>query len=160
MSSKSFNSSLRYCLILTGVVLVVVVLQLFAPRQPALAQTDSTAVPPVTLNEPILTPNAGTGQFPNGWLKIVGKSSHVIYLTANGQEANGIGGAWQPELPQAGHYRIEVYLGVNEFHEYALLFPEKLDGMDRLTRSAQYIVSHANGDATVVVEQDLRESGW
>jgi hypothetical protein len=143
-----------------GFLILLAVLWILALPQPVLAQTDGTAVPPIILNEPTLTPPIGAGQFPNGWLKIAGKSPQIIYLTANGTAVDGIEGTWPPDLPQAGRFQVELYVGVSEFREYALLAPEQLAGLDQLTHSAQYTITHADGLTTIVVDQDRRESGW
>ncbi len=160
MSHKPLALIMRQSLALFGFLILMATLWLLTRPQPALAQTDGTAVPPIILNEPTLVPPIGSGQFPAGWLKIVGKSPQIIYLTANMPGDGGTGGVWQPEFPQNGRYQVEVYVGVNEFREYALLFPEPLAGLDQLTHSAHYLILHNNETTTVIIDQDRRESGW
>ncbi len=131
------------------------------PTQTAAAQAEETVI---AVPEPNRSDN--DAPFPAGWLSIVGKSQYTIYLTGNTNTAaetavsTAVSGQWQPTFPSDGHYRVELYVGVSEFREYALLFPEQLAGLDRLTQSANYVVTHADGETAVLVDLDLRSSGW
>ncbi len=54
---------------------------------------------------------------------------------------------WQPELPQAGYYRVLAYI------------PYVLNGLDE-SRQARYRVHHRDGEAEVIVNGETYANGW
>ncbi len=155
----------RLILFVTAVALTGLCLTL--PQQNILAQADATATPAsglpvVTVAEPDLSPPYAGNAYPNGWLKIFGKSAYTVYLAINADEETGgaFTGVWRPVIPLSGSYQVSIYLGVAEFGEYRALYPDVLPSEVELTHTAVYQINHAQGVSTQILDQSDRDSGW
>ncbi len=77
-----------------------------------------------------------------------GHNAHSWYTwstTDTGKSANS--GEWHPLIPESGRYRIEVYAPYCNTGE-----PE--------TSGAHYVVEHARGSSSVIIDQDARVGLW
>lgn len=166
MLRKSGFTFIRLLLTVTAVMLTG--LSLIVPRQSLAVQDDATPTPgaasglsTLTIAEPELNPPFAGDIYPNGWLRIFGKSAYTIYLAANTAETEApLTGVWRPDIPLPGQYQVSVYLGIGELAEYRALYPDVFAPGVELTRSAHYQITHAQGTSTQSLDQSGRDSGW
>jgi hypothetical protein len=119
-------------------------------------------MPSITVPEPVLNPPFTGDTYPDGWLKILGKSAYAVYLapTVSQEREATFTGVWQPMIAQSGLYQVSAYLGVGEFSDYAAFYANVFPESTGLTRSAMYQINHADGSSTIEIDQSIRDSGW
>ena len=95
------------------------------------------------------------------WHRYVNSRGYPAFLTLNrhaGDPAPPIvnSAAWQPQLPVAGVYRVEVYLPAHPAVTWAC--PTAVLTAD--SGSARYTVHHAEGATLRVIDQMAARDGW
>ncbi len=120
-------------------------------------QTAFTGTISTTLDAPVLSPT-NTGVCTSGWFSYTNGKGETTYLALNytltDTQALVNSGVWQPNLPKAGVYRVDVLLPQHPAIEWNCPPDQKLT-VDGDTRTARYMVHSRLGEKMVILDQSI-----
>jgi len=118
-----------------------------------------TPVPEIVIEEPSLTPPS-QGVCESGWYPVPNDRGHNAYLALNASTSSlsKQSGEWQPDLPQAGVYRVEAYIPTHPSIDWNC--PDIAKHISWDTSSASYTIHYKFGQTTVEGSQKELNNQW
>lgn len=117
----------------------------------------ATPGPEIIIEEPSLTPPSN-GVCVSGWYPVLNNRGHNAYLALNASTSSlsKQSGEWQPDLPQAGIYRVEAYIPSHP----SIDWPCNAKHISWDTSSASYTIYNKFGQSTVKGSQKELNNQW